>query len=212
MGLFFIIIIFASVIAFDYYISLLGSKINDDIQLKISFYSAVVAASIGAAATIFTTHLIIQRSYKVDFHQERMRALPVISIETVQPHVNYDKPSGIFQQVKNEPDFIENDIPDDGTLFRITNCGSGLAINVEIVRGIVRDEDVDLGSIRAGENKYIVVWPQNQYSIKFEFSDVYGNKYFQYCNGSRWNENKKIGFICSPPVLVRRTKRIRYFQ
>lgn len=40
------------------------------------FYGSIVGSVIAGLVTIFTTYLIIKRSYKVDNHQERMSALP----------------------------------------------------------------------------------------------------------------------------------------
>lgn len=46
------------------------------------FYGSIVGSVIAGLVTIFTTYLIIKRSYKVDNHQERMGALPHFRLDT----------------------------------------------------------------------------------------------------------------------------------
>ena len=63
------------------------------------FWSGIVGALLAGLVTIFTTYFIIRRSYKVDYHAERIAAMPFFTVKTV---------SLDFSLEKDLPEEVEN--------------------------------------------------------------------------------------------------------
>lgn len=65
-----------------FYHEILGKNIAQENWLGFiaSFWGAISGALISGIATVITTWLIIRRSYKIDYHRERIESLPILQL------------------------------------------------------------------------------------------------------------------------------------
>lgn len=75
-------VIFAVVVCGMFFLQIKNSN-DGQIDSIFGFWSGIIGALISGIVTIFTTLFIIRRSYKVDYHMERIAALPLFGIEEV---------------------------------------------------------------------------------------------------------------------------------
>ena len=66
------------VVVFSYQINMNGQGKLDSIY---SFWGSIAGSMIAGVVTIITTYFIIRRSYKIDFHQERIAVLPFLKLK-----------------------------------------------------------------------------------------------------------------------------------
>lgn len=173
-----------------------------------SFWGSVFGAMIAGLITIITTYWIIKRSYQIDYHNERMEVLPVLSIEIVRRHFSNIEDTEFLSELKDKYRIYEHELFDDMMLMEITNIGSGIAFKIE-VEGMWGDEGFFLSEVQKEKRKYIVTYDREDFHLNVRFYDVYGNLYMQTFESELSN---KLCVSGNPPELVMRTKRIRYCQ
>lgn len=180
-----------------------------------SFWGAIAGAMIAGLVTIFTTYLIIRRSYKIDYHQERMAALPFFELNIVAAHFSTlnsaDIPENVQKIMKNST-YFSTCLLADAMLIEIKNVGNGPAFQV-VLEGLTPFyEEPSFQSIVIGKHKYAIVYNRQQIKCKLIFYDIYGNYYYQTFS-SEYNDNKEhIDINTNPPELILRTSRVRYIQ
>ena len=163
--------------------------------------------------TIITTYLLIKHEYKVDYHKERMSALPVFSFMHVHDKKQYIGEYGQWNNRIYPCEIFENTAENDNIsdeevdLYILRNRGSGMAFNVSHDRG---DQNFMFGDIAQHEEKIIAMkkYPALYYVISY--MDIYGNKYTQRFEMENCNGGYNITTF--PPELVLRTKLVRYQQ
>lgn len=175
----------------------------------LDFWSTLFAACIPGIVTVFTTYLLINHEYKVDYHNERTAVLPVFSV-TLEAKTYLLDDRKIKRKFRNN--FINtaeiDDLhSDDVDIFKLTNIGYGIGFNVRHDR---KDQVFSFGDIERGKDCYIAIRKRRQLCYMIEYSDLYGNKYTQRFEVE--NSNEMCSVTSYPPVLVLRTKRVRYQQ
>lgn len=184
-----------------------------------SFWGAIVGAIIAGIGTIITTWMVIRRSYRIDFHRERMENLPVLEV-TVRKDLIRE-----LQKTKNRGSFLNSkniwhaehvDAGDNNAVFQITNVGAGMAVKIEMVSaakaaGLPTPEFVHISK---GESSLFLETYNRNFATRFELSffDIFENMYsqefiFQF-------EDQKGLYLSKikMPELIRRTARLRYIQ
>ena len=156
--------------------------------------------------TIFTTYLIIKRSYKVDNHQERMSALPHFRLYMVPVEKDRMK---MRKKLERTAQCYIRDCGPDSIVLAVENVGKDEAFDV-VVMGRGLDDGVFIKSMHVGEKKYLMFEYTPGYEIKIQYEDIYGNRYYQRFE-PEVNENK-IWFNARIPELILRTDRVRYQQ
>ena len=181
-----------------------------------SFWGAVLGAIIAGIATVVTTVFVIQRSYKIDYHRERLEVLPVLDIklickENLNPRSRTKE--ALIEKVSKE---VVKEVLFDGSVeqqyisnaFLIKNVGRGIAYKVQASGFCYADynEGEYQGLIPQNESIILVSRRKGITESSILFYDLYGNKYRQ-----AFAINEKI-IIAEPPELLRKTERIRYTQ
>lgn len=197
-----------------FYHKLVSGDIHADSSL-LGFWGSVFGAVIAGLVTILTTHWIIERSYKLDYHTERMSVLPVFSVSIQKRH---------FDTLNTVPDFIkdmkkqyavyEHEIFEDMMLMKISNIGCGIAFGIKVLGMWGSDEYFSLSEIENNNFKYIITRDTECFQIHICYYDIYGNYYMQKFSSEKPVDtlNDCIVVNGNPPELVMRTKRIRYCQ
>ena len=170
------------------------------------FYGSIVGSVIAGLVTIFTTYLIIKRSYKVDNHQERMGALPHFRLDTVP--VEEDRIEMMEKLEQTAPCYIRDCGP-ESIVLAVENVGKDEAFDVTVM-GYGLDDGCMITSMHVGEKKYLMFEYRPYSKIKIQYGDIYGNRYYQEFD-PEGNEGK-IWFNARIPELVLRTDRVRYQQ
>lgn len=193
------------------------SKTSNNNDSLYSFWGSIAGSMVAGLITIFTTYLIIQRSYKIDYHQERIAVLPFFEANIVLNHFSTEREEDIPAEVK---DIIKNQIcystclMEDAMLIEFKNIGSGPAFQVKVV-GLTADyEEPFFQSIVVDKKKYMICYSCENMKFKIEFYDIYGNYYFQSFiseNNLNWDEGY-FELNTYPPEIILRTKRTRYVQ
>lgn len=181
-----------------------------------SFWGAVLGAIIAGIATVVTTVFVIQRSYKIDYHRERLEVLPVLDMKVIcKENLNpRNSTKGVLRdKVSNE---TVREVLFDGSVeqqyasyvFLIKNVGRGIAYKVQASGFCYADynEEEYQGLIPQNESIILVSRNKGIAEASILFYDLYGNKYRQ----TYTIDEKNI--IADPPELLRKTERIRYTQ
>lgn len=181
-----------------------------------SFWGSIAGSMIAGLVTIFTTYLIIQRSYKIDFHQERIAVLPFFEIDVVANHFSTDLDSipEEIRKIMESHICYSTCIMEDAMLVEIKNVGAGPAFQVKVEGLTVDYEEPLFQSITVDNKKYMICYSRNDFNIVLKFSDMYSNYYYQkfYSEmNQEWNDSY-IEVNANPPEIVLRTKRTRYVQ
>lgn len=190
-----------------------------------SFWRAILGSVVAGIATISTTIMVIQRSYRMDYHRERLEAMPVLELMIISDSiaVTHDKKEMAHKVELPIPlDILYEDsqVNEKAMVFRLKNIGHGLAYGLKL-EGIwgERDDKAYGGLISVGEEIWVVEnelcsFPDDfQKKIQFEISyfDLYENKYEQaFIVTIEQGTVKNIRTL--PPELIRKTQRIRYTQ
>lgn len=208
-------VIFAVVVCGMFFLQIKNSN-DGKIDSIFGFWSGIIGALISGIVTIFTTLFIIRRSYKVDYHMERIAVLPLFSIEEVFHDYSIDEklmPKKIRKfEEKHVCSCICGNTDVQYTLVKIKNMGRGPAFHIEISGTWPDYEDELYKSILVGECCYIAIPHYSDIKIKLSFYDLYGNYYFQSFQNHENYAEKYMVFGCDAPELVLRTNRIRYRQ
>jgi heme/copper-type cytochrome/quinol oxidase subunit 4 len=69
-----------------YYNTIIKQQISntDALQFISTFWGAIIGALLAASLTIISTWMIINRSYRVDFHRDRIDHLPVLCLHEIR--------------------------------------------------------------------------------------------------------------------------------
>ena len=177
-------------------------------------YSTLIITCISSFVTVITTFLVIQRSYKIDYHQERLTVMPVLRVYNIANHFDCEMVPDSLTGYINSLDLVHAYTSNDAMLLCIENIGKGISFNTIIRKGVMDDDEFCLSSLGVNDKRYLIMYSQKEISIKFEFRDIFGNLYYQTCVGYEKDSNSggKIWFQMNPPELVKRTERYRYVQ
>ena len=209
--LIFVIVIVGS---FMYQFGSAGGNTNDSLY---GFWGSIAGSMIAGLITIFTTYLIIQRSYKIDYHQERIAMLAFFEVRIISNHFSTESKDDIPKKVRNifnNHIYYDNCIKDDAMLIEFKNVGRGPAFQVAI-EGLTEDyENPFFQSIVVMNKKYVVCYSLYNINIKVRFCDIYGNYYYQSFVSERnsYSDESYCELNTRPPELLLRTKKTRYIQ
>ena len=175
-----------------------------------AFYGVIIGSVVTGLVTAFTTFLMIQREYKVDYHHERVEALPVFTILKVRNSKQYFDEHGKYLG-NDERLYVKcsfGAIEENPLVIRMKNSGKGIALEVTIDNA---DEDF-LGDFDVREEK-LVYFPYNfaeKFFMNIKFRDIYDNIYTQ--RFELYNMGEETLVRNYSPMLVMRTSRVRYQQ
>lgn len=174
------------------------------------FYGAIIGGVFSSIATIATTYLVIHRSYKVDYHRERLEVMPVFSakcftgkqIEKIK--IQYRKANGYGMQIE------EHAIYEQPQLILLKNIGNGIAFHIEMRRYPKESEAHYLNTMEPMAQKGVIYENINRRKVVLSYHDLYGNQYIQYIHV--YENGGDMLTTAEQPELIVRTKRIRYVQ
>lgn len=180
------------------------------------FWGSILGALIAGVVTIFTTYFIIRRSYKVDYHTERIMAMPFFNIVEEFHDISIDR-NEMPKKVKkfwssHICDCVGGDLGTRYNLLKIKNQGRGPAFRMEISGAWPDYENYGWRSMAVDETYYIAVPNYSNEKIKLTYYDLYGNYYFQLFVIHENEDRTCMRFEGDPPELIIRTNRIRYTQ
>ena len=184
-----------------------------------SFWGAILGAAIAGIATVFTTALVIQRSYKIDYHRERLEVLPVLDMRILMEHyvIGEDCERELLQKAKGQaretiisPGVYS--IGENARVYIIKNIGTGIAYNIQTVNFFAEEfeEARGRGVLAQGDALVIATNEKSQGTVSITFCDLYENEYCQMYDLSQCYGQTKV--TTYPPELIRKTQRIRYTQ
>lgn len=204
-----------------YYFTVMGNNLSfDDWNSSAgSFWGAVLGAAIAGVVTVCTTILVIQRSYKIDYHRERLDALPVLDMKVFLEHYTMtQKGEKALQQRAHGRArdlmicFGAVSIGEDTRVYIIENIGSGIAYNIQ-TSGFFSEEfeEAQSGGILPQKDALLLVaGNKSEGEVSITFFDLYENKYRQ--KYLLCQSDGRTQITTYPPELIRKTRRIRYTQ
>jgi len=184
-----------------------------------SFWGAIAGAIIAGIATVFTTWLIIRRSYRVDYHRERMENLPILQLSLREDVLKRLRGSKNPEKIIMAEDIWYREfegLQKESLVYEMKNIGRGIAINIhmpESSKTIVYGT-VNYTTLCSGE-KRLFIEDHTGYServIEFLFFDIFDNLYSQKFVYHHNYENETYSIDMKIPELLIKTKRIRYVQ
>lgn len=184
-----------------------------------SFWGAVLGAAIAGIATVSTTILVIQRSYKIDYHRERLEVLPVLDMKVFLEHytIGENCEEDLLQKAKGQAreaivSFGVCSLGEDARIYIIKNVGAGIAYNIQTVNFFSEEYEEAYGGgiLPQGDTLLLATSQKSEGSVSLTFFDLYENQYCQVYLLSQHNGQTKV--TSYPPELIRKTKRIRYTQ
>lgn len=198
-----------------YYSTLLNTNMEPSHWLSFisGYWGAIIGAMFSGLVTIITTTMIIRRSYRIDYHRERLDHMPFLSISfNKQYHVSFSN--------NNECYIIDNFFDNQASVLNITNVGRGIAVNIKTA-GFTDDHlEAEMPTLMVNEVKYLVGYISDDkkysdeesfnYNFMIKYYDIFENEYEQFFRVE--TIGKKMVFINSVPKLVRKTIRYRYVQ
>lgn len=184
-----------------------------------SFWGAIIGAVISGLATIVTTWLIIRRSYRIDYHRERIEFLPILQISTRNDIELELKESKRIQDIIRHYRIWNRaweELPETFKVFEIRNVGKGIAIKPKIAN---EAEEAVFGvpsyaSIVSQQSVLFIEDIDYVYNSEmvFSFFDIFDNFYMQKFSLEIDEEETIWNIQMSMPQLVLKTQRIRYEQ
>ena len=126
---------------------------------------------------------MIQRSYKIDYHQERMAVMPILRVYNIANHFDCEMVPDTITGYINSLDFVHAYTSNDAMLLCIENIGKGISFDTIIREGVIDDDEFCLSSLGINDKRYLIMYSQKEIHIKFEFRDIFGNLYYQTCVG-----------------------------
>lgn len=211
IGIIFLLLLCVSIgvgsIFYQYLLSISHNPLGSSL---LSFWGSVFGSMIAGSVTIITTYWIIRRSYKMDYHNERMSVLPVFRITIPKRHFsNYlEEKEQWCEDLESVTPVFEREVHKDMMLLKIENIGSGIAFKTNIT-GLWGSEDFEMSELAQMAPKYIITPDKVSIRATIQYYDIYGNLYMQTFQSDRFG---KLCINGNPPELVMRTKRIRYCQ
>lgn len=195
---------------------------NDWLSFIGSFWGALVASIITLVGSIFTTWLIIQRSYKVDYHRERLENMPVLQMTlniTLTKEINKAKNEEEMEELADKyiyRDSIKYDPLNDTILvIEVENIGKGIAFKAKTPNSNEVDNDITFPAICPNQKVEFLtsVGDVAEESFVFYFFDMFENYYEQHIGLVFKGDQLEGAYsIVNPPELITKTKRIRYVQ
>ena len=193
---------------------------SDGLQFISTCWGAIIGALLAAALTIISTWMIINRSYRVDFHRDRIDHLPIMCLHEIRGadfcEDEIRLPNGTLvwseQEYQKYQDYDEMLLT---KIIEISNIGTGIALNISTTYEYYEGPPVHFAGITPGNVVYLVYSactevPSDTISVYFE--DIFENKYLQEFKYVM-NDDYHMYFIGgSIPNLIKRTKRVRYIQ
>lgn len=178
------------------------------------FWSSIIGSLIAGLVTILTTYFIIHRSYKLDYHNERIAVLPFFQAKVIENHFSIgDKEPDFVKNISKENICLCHDFCEDSILIEITNVGHDIAFMVSVAGAWGDYENYVFQSVYVNEKVYLVIEAYDRLELVLEYHDLYGNLYYQkFVRSEKDISGGYIGFESAPPELVNRTKRTRYCQ
>ncbi len=204
-----------------YFNSVISQKVtnSDGLQFISSFWGAIIGALLAASLTIISTWMIINRSYRVDFHRDRIDHLPVLSLRemsgAVYNEVEIKLRDGTSVWSVQEFQTSNHDVANLCKILEISNIGSGIALSISTTSGYDDEIPAYFTGITPKNVVYLVYGASSKVpcgTINLWFQDIFENKYLQKFNYELNDKNDMFFIGGSVPTLVERTRRIRYLQ
>ena len=193
---------------------------SDGLLFISSFWGAIIGALLAASLTIISTWMIINRSYSVDFHRDRIDHLPILCLHEIRGAIFCEDriklPNETFVWSEQEyQKFHEYDEMLLTKILEISNIGAGIALNISTTNGYYEGPPVHFAGITPKNVVYLVYSactevPSDTISLFFE--DIFENKYRQDFSYDMSDEYNMFFIGGSIPILIEKTKRIRYTQ
>lgn len=184
-----------------------------------SFWGAVLGAAIAGIFTVCTTILVIQRSYKIDYHRERLDALPVLDMKVFleQYKMTENVEKDLQRRAKGQiRDFLiafgASNIGENVRIYTIKNIGAGIAYNIQTSNFYSEEfeEAFSCGILPQEDTLLLAASNKSHGEVFLTFFDLYENKYCQKYSLCQYGGRTQI--TTYPPELIRKTQRIRYTQ
>lgn len=190
-----------------------------------SFWGAILGAFVAGIVTIIANYMVIHRSYRIDYHRERLEVLPIFSVEPVSINRTFSQVEEDIQQGASPVPpavltvFWGETSPEDlVNVCLLKNVGRGIAYNFYVTDPWPSYCDNPFGSMISPEKGVWIALPTEEGGTIKEnseftaiYTDLYGNKYQQKFS-IEINSLNMVQFMTSPPELIYKTKRIRYVQ
>jgi hypothetical protein len=173
-----------------------------------SFLGTFLGAIVSGLAAVWTTYLVINRSYKMDYHNERMSIMPIFMISAYRDISQKQK--DYYKKNYKSMIIVKHDILKNEMFIVFENVGKGIAFDVSFKRYYDDWEGFYLHTMQLGDEKAIAIYYQQYNEVLVTYKDIYDNQYQQYFQISI--DNESIEIFERRPELVMRTKRARYTQ
>lgn len=178
-----------------------------------SQYSALIAAIISGIISVTTTRWTLNRNLRIDFHQERLKVLPIINIKYIGEIIDDIDLDDSIRNILASKSCYQYVCVGDRMLIEYSNIGCGTAFKVFDNGDLAQSYDqISLETLTPDDKKYMVIEYYDELTCRMQFRDVYGNFYYQVIHGKIDYGFNQIQFNADPPEMVRRTNRIRYQQ
>ncbi len=186
-----------------------------------SFWGALLASIITLVGSIFTTWLIIQRSYKVDYHRERLENMPVLqmtlniaSTRIINEAKNEDEMDEIADQYPYRDTYKYDPLNFTILIVEIENIGKGIAFKASTPNSCEVYDDITFPAICPNQKVELLISVGDvaEETFVFHFFDMFENYYEQHIGLVFADDELKTYPVVNPPRLVTKTKKIRYVQ
>lgn len=199
-----------------YYVAnyLIDLKSQEDLDVWNSAYSSFLGSAFGAGisglAAIVTSYLVINRNYKVDYHNERLSVLPVFYITCEQFDTQIHGSSQVNQFQSDKEKIYMGYYMTEPMMVKIINKGRGTAFQVILKRFADDWDSISTGMLVPNDAASIVIEKGSYSSLCLEYYDLYHNKYTQMFQIS--HDRNEFQVNAYQPDLIERTTRARYQQ
>ena len=196
----------------------ISDEVNNTLQgslnTRLDFLLGIGGVLVAGIISMFTTLMVIQKSFRVDYHMERIAALPVLSIEMFNKAKEVIWGEGELtshgKKVIKKDNYVVYGYDQFSQVLKVRNVGKGGAFKIWTVGNFKLHDEICLQSLMQEEYALVITDVDRMKKITLEYYDLYENFYRQEFEILA-NENN-TQFIASPPLLVRRTDRVRYQQ
>ncbi len=193
-------------------IVLLITEGQSDIGALSNFIGALVGAAISGFFVIMTTRWMINRSYKIDYHDERINVIPVFSAQCFN-ETAFNEYKVVYEHKSLKTLNIEDIGEYDPPMYMVcNNVGNGIAFCVNIYPRQDDQNSFDAHTIPVNDCAAVKLEKRTLNDLYIKYRDLYGNLYHQHVQITVYNDKDEIEVIEQPPELIMRTKRARYSQ